>query len=86
MSKIQFHLQTLVELQNVLPNKFLQNEFKRITDTVVYTAPEILDKKVWTGIYNLCVTNFTDKDNPIHSKCFEIYTQRYNKFKELYNT
>ena len=79
---IKFHLETLCLLQDA--NKGddnIQAQILSIYDTIAHAAPEILDRKAWNCIYNLCRTHFTDMTNTVHTKCFDVYNERLQLFK-----
>ncbi len=83
-SSIKFHFTTLRLLQEANhEDESIKEKIMRIYDKLARTAPEILDKTAWQQIYVLCKHNFTDMTNNVHTKCFDIYTERIELFKNL---
>jgi len=83
-TNLEYHMETLRQLQEEAPD--MQERFNSIYDTLAHTAPEIINKKAWTRIYQLCSTYFTDMDNERHLACFRIYNERYIQFKNKSST
>ena len=81
-NNITFHLDTLRLLHDANEgDDNMQAQILKICNTIAHAAPEILDKKAWNGIYDLCRTHFTDMTNPVHTKCFDVYNERMKLFK-----
>ena len=78
---LEYHIETLRQLQAKAPE--LHEKFNSISNTLAYTAPEILNQRAWINIYRMCSTYFTNRDNLHHAACFSIYNKRYIKFKQL---
>ena len=80
-----FYLAETVSLisKNFVSNKTIIRDLNSIIDTIMHTAPEIINKR-WMDIYLYCSKHFTEIDNLNHFKAFNIYQQRYTEYKELY--
>lgn len=82
-SKSQFLVATVQALHEACEDPAIQGEFDKVMDSLVHTAPEILDR-CWLRMYSVCSQHLTNASDPTHTKCFRIYTDRYRQYKELY--
>jgi len=80
-----FYLVETVTLigKNFLSDKQITRDLNSIIDSIMHTAPEIINKK-WMDIYLYCSNHFTDVDNMQHYKAFNTYQERYRKYKSLF--
>lgn len=69
-------------MENTVSNQSLKQTVSNVRDTVVHTAPEILDSR-WKRIFQMCAIHMNDANNPEHTNCFELYTKALNEYKNL---
>lgn len=72
----------LIKMENAVSNQSLKQTVSNVRDTVVHTAPEILDSR-WQRIFQMCTIHMNDANNPEHEKCFELYMQALKEYKNL---
>lgn len=75
-------IKLLLTMEDTVSDQSLKQTILKLRDTVVHTAPEIIDSR-WKRIYVMCVTHMNDADNPEHAKCFQLYTQALEEYKTL---
>jgi len=75
-------IKLLKNMEDTVSDQSLKQTVSNVRDTVVHTAPEILDSR-WQRIFQMCVIHMNDVKNPEHAKCFELYTQALNEYKNL---
>lgn len=80
--KTRYFDNLLRKMEDTVSNQPLKQTVSNVRDTVVHTAPEILDSR-WKRIFQMCVIHMNDANNPEHAKCFELYTQALNEYKKL---
>ena len=80
-----FYLAETVTLigKNFLSDEQITRDLNSIIDSIMHTAPEIINKK-WMDIYLYCSKHFTDIENMQHYNAFNIYQERYQKYKTLF--
>jgi len=80
-----FYLAETVTLigKNFLSDEQTTRDLNSIIDSIMHTAPEIINKK-WMDIYLYCSNHFTDIENMQHYNAFNIYQDRYQKYKSLF--
>ena len=80
-----FYLAETVTLigKNFLSDEQITRDLNSIIDSIMHTAPEIINKK-WMDIYLYCSNHFTDIENIQHYNAFNIYQDRYQKYKSLF--
>ena len=80
-----FYLAETVSLigKNFLSDEQITRDLNSIIDSIMHTAPEIINKK-WMDIYLYCSNHFTDIENMQHYNAFNIYQDRYQKYKSLF--
>ena len=74
-------LQLLVDMKKAVTDKDVQQSLENLGDTVVHTAPEMLDQR-WNSVYLLCVTYMND-DTEEHRKCFNLYQDAFRRYKAI---
>ena len=72
----------LKNMEDTVSNKSLKQTVSNVRDTVVHTAPEILDSR-WQRIFQMCTIHMNDANNVEHEKCFFLYTQALEEYKNL---
>lgn len=72
----------LLNFQNTLSNPSLKQTVSNLRDTIIHTAPEILDRR-WGRIYQLCIHFINDANNEEHQKCFDFYQQALEEYKKI---
>ena len=83
-SKTNFIGKTVEMMRDQFKNDpSLTKSFNSILDSVVHTAPEIVQNR-WHDIYKLAVTYINDQNNPAHIQAFRIYNERFNEYRELF--
>lgn len=80
--KRAFLIKLLIEMENTVSNESLKQTVSNVRDTVVHTAPEILDSR-WQRIFQMCTIHMNDANNKEHEKCFFLYTQALKEYKNL---
>jgi hypothetical protein len=70
-------LKLVHDMRETVEDKKIRQSLSNIADTVVHTAPEILDNR-WRLIYNLCATHLGD-----NKACFELYSNAMEKYKAV---
>ena len=72
----------LKNMEDTVSNESLKQTVSNVRDTVVHTAPEILDSR-WQRIFQMCTIHMNDANNVEHEKCFFLYTQALKEYKNL---
>lgn len=72
----------LSNMEDTVSDLSLKQTISNLRDTVVHTAPEIIDSR-WKRIYQMCVRHMSEVENPEHEKCFQLYQQALEEYKEL---
>tara|TARA_X000000950_G_C13900870_1_gene654837 strand:+ start:130 stop:384 length:255 start_codon:yes stop_codon:yes gene_type:complete len=72
----------LIQLEHAVSSESLKQTVSNVRDTVVHTAPEILDSR-WQRIFQMCTIHMNDANNPEHEKCFNLYMQALEEYKNL---
>lgn len=72
----------LKNMEDTVSDKSLKQTVSNVRDTVVHTAPEILDSR-WQRIFQMCTIHMNDAKNKEHEKCFFLYTQALEEYKNL---
>ena len=70
-------LKLIHDMREAVDDEEVRLSLSKIADTVVHTAPEILDNR-WKMIYNLCTTHLGDNE-----ACFELYSNAMTKYKAV---
>ncbi len=70
--------------KNFLSDPIITRDLKSIVDTIMHTAPEIIDTR-WVDVYLYCSKHFTQIDNMQHFKAFNTYQNRYAEYKRNRN-
>ena len=75
-------LNLLLNIHNTVSDSSLKRTISNLRDTVVHTAPEIMDSR-WVRIYQICSQYLNDQNNPEHEKCFNMYQNALKEYKTL---
>lgn len=80
MNEREFIFNTVLLLKGAINDETIKVEFDKLFDTIVHTAPEVLDQR-WMNIYYICSSHLTDMENESHTKCYSIYENRLKEYK-----
>lgn len=83
-NKRLYILETLRLMREALKDNEMTNTLNKMADSVVHTAPEIIDRR-WTTIYNFCSQHVNNMKNPAHKECYDLYHDRLIQYTSLYS-
>ena len=75
-------MKLLMNMEDTVSDPSLKKTVSNLRDTVVHTAPEIIDSR-WRMIFNMCVLHMNEANNPEHGKCFHLYQKALEEYKLL---
>jgi len=82
-TKTNYLIETVDEIAKHFKKESTIRDLDSIKDTIVHTAPEILNKR-WMDIYLYCSRNFNNIENMNHFKALHIYNERYKGYKKTF--
>jgi hypothetical protein len=84
MSKNAHLLGVLQKIHDAIDSECIQLMVRKQMDTVVHTAPEIVDER-WRPLYDLCRYHINDETNLSHKACFDIYHEGYTEYLKRFH-
>ena len=82
-NKIMYLIETIDAIAKPFNDVSIIRDLDSIKDTVVHTAPEIINK-CWMDIYLYCSKHFNDIENLNHFKALNTYNERYHHYKKTF--
>lgn len=82
-NKTIYLIDTIDAIAKPFSDASIIKDLDSIKDTIVHTAPEIINKR-WVDIYLYCSKHFNDADDLNHFKALNTYNERYKGYKKTF--
>lgn len=82
-NKTMYLIDTIDAIAKPFSDVSIIRDLDSIKDTIVHTAPEIINKR-WMDIYLYCSKHFNNADDLNHFKALNTYNERYEGYKKTF--